>query len=223
MSTITSSIDLGSSRSRVLVIPQRVHRNLFSITAIKPPQQGFTANPLLLSLSIGQRSSALSRSDAKMNKIVCNVSGAPTPSGAPSHSWGWMIGMLLTVVIPFWRHKWGPFQIIKNKVDMVMNTVEVVAEVVETVAHKVEEVADGIADKLPEDGKLKAAVETVEAIAKETAKDAHMVDKLIENVEAAEDKVEDFFESAMHGAGDQVTKVDDGGGEQGNVEEKKIE
>ncbi|KAM5577138.1 hypothetical protein ABKV19_007807 [Rosa sericea] len=223
MSTITSSIDLWSSRSCVLVIPQRVHRNLFSITAIKP-QQGLTANPSLLSLSIGQRSSALSRSDAKMNKIVCNVSGVPTPSGAPSHSWrGWMIGMLLTVVIPFWRHKWGPLQIIKNKVDMVMNTVEVVAEVVETVAHKVEEVADGIADKLPEDGKLKAAVEAVEAIAKETAKDAHMVDKLIENVEAAEDKVEDFFESAMHGAGDQVTTVDDDGSEQGNVEEKKIE
>ncbi|KAL6222874.1 hypothetical protein ACLB2K_006264 [Fragaria x ananassa] len=129
------------------------------------------------------------------NKIVCNVSGAPTPSGSPS---------------------W---------VDMVMNTVEAVAEVVEAVAHKVEEVADDIADELPEDGKLKSAFEAVEAIAKETAKDAHMVDELIENVEAAEDKVEDFFESAMHGAGDQKTKVDGrvGGEEGNNVEEKKIE
>ncbi|XP_004288158.1 PREDICTED: uncharacterized protein LOC101308504 isoform X1 [Fragaria vesca subsp. vesca] len=224
MSTITSSIDLLSSRSRVHVIPhQRVHRSLFSSLARKPRLGFMAANPSFLSLSIGQRSSALSRSDAKMNKIVCNVSGAPTPSGAPSWR-GWMIGMLISVVIPFWRHKWGPLQIIKNRVDMVMNTVEAVAEVVEAVAHKVEEVADDIADKLPEDGKLKSAFEAVEAIAKETAKDAHMVDELIENVEAAEDKVEDFFESATHGAEDQKTKVDDVGGEEGNnVEEKKIE
>ena len=69
-----------------------------------------------------------------------------------------------------------------DRVDMVMNTVEAVAEVVETVAHKVEDVADGIADSLPEDGKLKAAFEAVEAIAKETARDAHMVDQLIEKV-----------------------------------------
>ncbi|KAL6220126.1 hypothetical protein ACLB2K_007883 [Fragaria x ananassa] len=200
MSTITSSIDLLSSRSRVHVIPQRVHRGLLFSSSARKPQLGFTAaNPSLLSLSISQRCSALSRSNAKMNKIVCNVSGAPTPSGSPS-----------------W-HKWGPLQIIKNRVDMVMNTVEAVAEVVEAVAHKVEEVADDIADKLPEDGKLKSAFEAVEAIAKETAKDAHMVDELIENVEAVEDKVEDFFESAMHGAGDQKTKVDSHvGGEEGN-------
>lgn len=69
-----------------------------------------------------------------------------------------------------------------DQVDTVIDTVETVAEVVEAVAHKVEEVADGIADKLPEDGKLKAAVEAIEAIAKETAKDAHIMDELIENV-----------------------------------------
>lgn len=45
-------------------------------------------------------------------------------------------------------------------------------------------------------------------------------------VEAVEDKVENFFDSAMDGAGDQVTKVDvggGGGGSEGNVEEKKIQ
>lgn len=135
-----------------------------------------------------------------------------------------MIGILLSVVIPFWRHKWGPLLAIKNQVDTVIDTVETAAEVVEAVAHKVEEVADGIADKLPEDGKLKAAVEAIEAIAKETAKDAHIMDELIENVEAVEDKVENFFDSAMDGAGEQVTKVDvGGGGSEGDVEEKKIQ
>lgn len=43
-------------------------------------------------------------------------------------------------------------------------------------------------------------------------------------VEAVEDKVENLFDSAMDGAGDQVTKVDvGGGGGEGNVEEKKVQ
>lgn len=65
MSTITSSTDLWRSSSRVLVIPRGVHRNLFS-SSTRKPQQGFTANPSLLSLSIGQRSSALGRSNDRM-------------------------------------------------------------------------------------------------------------------------------------------------------------
>lgn len=65
---------------------------------------------------------------------------------------------------------------------MVVDSVENVAEIVETVAEKVEEVADDIADQLPQDGKLHDAVRLVESIAKETAKDAHLVDDLIEKV-----------------------------------------
>ena len=43
-------------------------------------------------------------------------------------------------------------------------------------------------------------------------------------VEAVEDKVENFFDSGMDGAGEQVTKVDvGGGGSEGDVEEKKIQ
>lgn len=119
MSTITSSTGLWRSSSRVLVIPRGVHRNFLS-SSTRKPQEGFPANPSLLSLSIGQRSSALSRSNGRMyvsfwiswalrksyfledrartncyylhfswcrNRIICNVSGVPTPPGAPSHSW----------------------------------------------------------------------------------------------------------------------------------------
>ena len=44
-----------------------------------------------------------------------------------------------------------------------------------------EEVADEIGDHLP-DGKLKGAFDLIENIAKETAKDAHIVDEFIEKV-----------------------------------------
>lgn len=65
---------------------------------------------------------------------------------------------------------------------MVVESVENLAEIVEMVAEKVEEVADDIADKLPDGGKLKVAVRLVENVAKETAKDAHLVDQLMEKV-----------------------------------------
>lgn len=48
-------------------------------------------------------------------------------------------------------------------------------------AEKVEEIADEIGDHLP-DGKLKGTFDLIENIAKETAKDAHIVDQFIEKV-----------------------------------------
>ena len=65
---------------------------------------------------------------------------------------------------------------------MVVDTVEAVAEVVENVAEKVEDIADEIGNNLPEGGTLRAAFDLVENVAKETAKDAHIVDEFIEKV-----------------------------------------
>ncbi|XP_024932087.3 uncharacterized protein LOC112492528 isoform X2 [Ziziphus jujuba] len=143
------------------------------------------------------------RSNTNMNKIVCN-SVQPASSGAthgaPSNnSWkGWILGMVISLILPFWRSKWGPLLKIKKEVDMVVESVENVAEIVEMVAEKVEEVADNIADKLPGDGKLKEALRLVENVAKETAKDAHLVDQLMEKVEEVEEKVESFMEPVLH-------------------------
>lgn len=72
-------------------------------------------------------------------------------------------------------------KIFAERVDAIVDSVEDVAEVVEQVAEKVEDIADEIGDKLPE-GKLKGAFNFIEEIAKETAKDAHLVDEFIEKV-----------------------------------------
>lgn len=63
-----------------------------------------------------------------------------------------------------------------------MDTAETVVEVIEKVAEKVEDVAEEIADHLPAGGKLKQAATLVENVARETAKDAHMVDAVIDKV-----------------------------------------
>ncbi|PQQ16620.1 uncharacterized protein Pyn_16711 [Prunus yedoensis var. nudiflora] len=216
MSTITS-VDLCRSSCRLFVKHPEVFQH-FSSATLKC-QQGFRTNHELLSLTVGQRN-VFSRQPCR-NKIVCHSSPLPGAPG-PSHSWkGWMIGIVLSVILPFWRHKWTPLLAIKKEVDMIVDTVEAVVEVVEQVAEKVEEVADDIGDHLP-DGKLKDALEAVESIAKEAAKDAHLADQLIEKAEEVEDRVEDFFESAVDQAGNEITK--DVGDEQNIVQvEKKIQ
>lgn len=66
--------------------------------------------------------------------------------------------------------------------DGVVSNIEIVAEVLEKMAKRVVVIADDIAKKLPENGKLKDAVLLISKIAKEIAKDAHIVDTVIEEV-----------------------------------------
>ncbi|PON41438.1 hypothetical protein PanWU01x14_289610 [Parasponia andersonii] len=179
------------------------HVSIFSVQ-----NKGVNANQLGLLLSLRNRS------NAKMDKIVCNSvePGASCGGGAPWNTWqGLVFGVVVTLILPFWRSKWGPLLAFKNKVDSVVDSVEAVAEVVEKVAEKVEDIADDIADKLPENGKLKDAVLLIEKIAKETAKDAHLVDEFIEKVEGVEEKVESLFDNVPE---DQAAKE-----EPKNVEE----
>lgn len=65
---------------------------------------------------------------------------------------------------------------------MVVEEVENVAEVVEMVAVKVEKVSSEVADKLPENGKLKETALVVEQISKAAAKDAQVALDFIHKV-----------------------------------------
>ncbi|KAK6923801.1 hypothetical protein RJ641_010001 [Dillenia turbinata] len=110
------------------------------------------------------------------------------------HGWKqWMVGMVLSILLPSFKYKWGPLQVLKNKVDTAMETVETVSEVVEEIAEKVEKVADEIGDKLPEDAKLKDALESVESLAREAAKEAELAKQLIDQVQEKEKEVEELL------------------------------
>ncbi|KAF2299731.1 hypothetical protein GH714_002908 [Hevea brasiliensis] len=105
------------------------------------------------------------------------------PSDPSSGSWKmWILGMIITVIIPFWRNKWWPLLKLKDRVESVVETAEHVTEIVEKVAEEVEKVSEEVADHLPEGGKLKESVTFVENVAKETAKDAHLALEVIEKV-----------------------------------------
>ncbi|KAK1555380.1 hypothetical protein Q3G72_025586 [Acer saccharum] len=152
------------------------HRDKFDFLIRNPPLRSFNVKDVVVVYS----------STLPEPPLVPNSDPSP-------QSWKiWILGMVISVILPFWRNKWGSFQRLKNEVEAEMETAEHVAEIVEDVAEKVEKVAEEVADHLPQGGRLKDAVTLIENVAKETAKDAHLADQFIEKVEDVEREVESF-------------------------------
>ncbi|KAI3685259.1 hypothetical protein L6452_34498 [Arctium lappa] len=120
---------------------------------------------------------------------------APNPSGSPSGSLrSWIVGLVLTFVLPFFTHKWGSFLLLKNKIEIKLETTEHVVKGIENAAERVDKVIDSITDDLPEDSKLKKALVFVDEIAEGVAKTAHVADDIINKVEEAEGKLNSLID-----------------------------
>ncbi|CAI9303024.1 unnamed protein product [Lactuca saligna] len=120
--------------------------------------------------------------------------GVPLPSGSPSGSMeSWVLCIVLTFVLPFITHKWGPLIALKNRVDTAVDMAEHIAEVIEDVAGKVDKVIDNITDDLPEDSKLRKRLEAVDELIEGVAMSAHIANDIIDKVEEAEDKLESLI------------------------------
>uniref|UniRef100_A0A2N9J0V0 Uncharacterized protein n=1 Tax=Fagus sylvatica TaxID=28930 RepID=A0A2N9J0V0_FAGSY len=108
---------------------------------------------------------------------VAVYSSAPGPSipSNPSNpgQWKvWIVGVIASVILPFFGIKFGPLLKIKKEVDTMVQTAEDVVEAVEKVAEEVDKVAEEIKERLPAGGKLRVAVTYIENVAERTAKDA---------------------------------------------------
>ncbi|XP_052190425.1 uncharacterized protein LOC127800062 [Diospyros lotus] len=130
-------------------------------------------------------------------------SGGPLPSEPPPSLWPntatWILAAMMTLGLPFLRHKWGPLFKFSKEAEAVVETADHVAEVIEDVAEGVEKVMEEVAGELPEGGRLGHAVEFIENVAQETAKDAHLAGDIIDKVEKMEEEVESFMERADGG------------------------
>ncbi|PRQ48575.1 hypothetical protein RchiOBHm_Chr2g0112261 [Rosa chinensis] len=114
------------------------------------------------------------------------------PAKSPFSAWKhWILGLTLSILVPSFRHKGGPFLALKSKVDVAMETVESVTEVVEELAEEVEKVSEQVADKLPDDAKLKKAMESVEHLAEEAVEKAKLAEDIIHKVKEVEEEVEE--------------------------------
>ncbi|XP_022772287.1 uncharacterized protein LOC111314932 [Durio zibethinus] len=138
----------------------------------------------------------------KLNNMVvcCRLESRPPPFPfnffPGSNNWQpWVLGTVLSVILPFTTSKWGPLLKLKNQADNILEVAEQISDVVEEVAEKVEKIADEVGDQLPDGGKLQATLEVVEDLAEETAKNARLAGDLIDKVQEMEDKLESFMES----------------------------
>lgn len=121
------------------------------------------------------------------------------PPRSPFTSWvKWALGSLLTIVLPFWDHKWKNIARIEGEVEIAVGVVENAAEVVEKVALATEKMASNAAKSLPEDGKLKGAALFIEHISKEAAEDAHLAKDIIHKVDEVRHDVELLIEPIVH-------------------------
>ncbi|KAM0036012.1 hypothetical protein Hdeb2414_s0015g00453291 [Helianthus debilis subsp. tardiflorus] len=119
---------------------------------------------------------------------------APLPSGSPSGSLrNWIVGIVLTFVLPLITRKWGPLLLLKNKVDQKIEMTEQVVKTIENIAEKADKVIDSITDNLPKDSELKKKLEFVDEIVEGVAKGAHVADKFINQVEEAEGQLESLI------------------------------
>ncbi|KAA8538127.1 hypothetical protein F0562_027735 [Nyssa sinensis] len=194
----------------------KVQNSIFSPISYSAISKHRDGSRLLTGQSLQYLSTQTPQSDrnTKMDLIVCSSvqPGAPLPSGgSPSNSWrGWMLGMLITIILPFMKHKWGPLFQLTKRVENAVEAAEFVVETIENVAKKVEEVAEDIADEIPAGGKLKEAIDFVEQVAEGTAKAAHLVDGVIDKFQEVEEKVESMMEPVKDEANEVAKEATEG-------------
>ncbi|KAH0758898.1 hypothetical protein KY290_022391 [Solanum tuberosum] len=113
------------------------------------------------------------------------------PTG--ENSWvNWAVGLGVTVPTITAR-----LLKVTKQVSLAAETVEKVAEAVEKVADDVDKAAEEFAAKLPEGGKLRGIVESIEHLAEETEKDAQVVQDLMDKVEEVDEKLEAFISNQL--------------------------
>ncbi|XP_010266756.1 PREDICTED: uncharacterized protein LOC104604186 [Nelumbo nucifera] len=136
----------------------------------------------------------------------------PPPSSRTSFSsWAkWVLGSILSLFLPFWKHKWENLLRLEDEVEMVAERVENVARAVEKVASVAEKVSAEVADIIPHDGKLKEAALLVERVSKETAKDAQLAQDIVHQADELKQELDTIIEPFVHKGG--AKGVDEDGG-----------
>ncbi|XP_034891937.1 uncharacterized protein [Populus alba] len=213
MMAVTRAMFPYSSVSQIFVAPSPVSDSTSEISKLKFKSQ-FLRNQRLEVFSTSLK--LLYARNTKMEMAVySNLGTGPAHPSAPSPCRkGWVLGMLISIILPFCRNKWGPLLSIKDKVEEVVEIADQVADIVEEVAEAVGKVADEVADHLPEGGKLQQVATFVENVAKETAKDANVVDEMIEKIKNQVEEVEKEVEEAVESFSEQVTEQANGKSEE---------
>ncbi|XP_011074788.1 uncharacterized protein LOC105159423 isoform X2 [Sesamum indicum] len=128
------------------------------------------------------------------NFIVCNniqPADGQLPPQPQSTFLNWILGVVLAIILPLvTTNRKGPLLIkLKNDVDSRVEAIEEMAETVENVAEAVDKAIDQIAHHLPKEAKLRKVMHIVEDVAEKTAKNAHIIGDVIDELQEIEEKV----------------------------------
>ncbi|OIT03086.1 PREDICTED: uncharacterized protein LOC109225247 [Nicotiana attenuata] len=118
----------------------------------------------------------------KCNSANSTGSDAPPPGKSPFFGWKWLLGFLIPLILPSFRNKVSPLQLLKNNVKQAVETVEDMSEIVEEVAEKVDQIAEEIEEKLPGDSKLKEHLDSIENLAEGAVKYANQAQDIIQKI-----------------------------------------
>ncbi|XP_011045722.1 PREDICTED: uncharacterized protein LOC105140548 isoform X2 [Populus euphratica] len=115
----------------------------------------------------------------KMKNDKVAPAPVPNPPGSNFPHWAkWILGTILSILLPFWQQEWEKLRRIE--------------EVVEKVATVAEKVSEEVAEVLPENGKLKQTALLIEAVSKATAHDAKLTQDFIHQVDAVKHDIDDL-------------------------------
>ncbi|KAF4372931.1 hypothetical protein CsatB_008489 [Cannabis sativa] len=186
------------------------HYNYYDYSGVVGRSRSYPPTSSNLHLTTSKSPSLLKngkiRNISVKNNILPDLPQLPSPDNSDPGSWKvWLMGMIVSVIIPFWTNKWGRLQKIQKQVETVVDTAQEVTEMVEDMAKKVEKVADELGDRLPEGGKLKQTALFVEDFAQKTVHNADLIEDLLQKVEEVENKVEDFLEDQTNKKGEDKT------------------
>ncbi|KAF3654544.1 hypothetical protein P3S67_012168 [Capsicum chacoense] len=180
-----------------------------SLNLIPASYMSTNLNPLAISkinkgrilTASSHRSAILQKSNKKTRDLVVHATAETgdllsgvipfLPTG--ENSWiSWAVGLGVTVPLITAR-----LLTVTKQVSFAAETVEKVAEAVEKVADDVDKAAEQFAATLPEGGKLRGIVESIEHLAEETEKDAQLVQNLMDKVEEVDEKLEAFISNQL--------------------------
>ncbi|PIN24605.1 hypothetical protein CDL12_02656 [Handroanthus impetiginosus] len=124
------------------------------------------------------------------------VKSSSSPNN-PSSSWKkWLLGILLTVILPGIGYKGGLFASLKSKIDKAIETVEHVVEVAEEVVEDAEKIVEEVEEKLPGDSKLRETLESFDDLAKKAVDEAKKAEDVVHKVKDVEEQIEEEMTKA---------------------------
>ncbi|XP_073121654.1 uncharacterized protein [Henckelia pumila] len=103
----------------------------------------------------------------------------------------WILGSLLSLVLPLLGKTWNDVRRLEGKVEVAAEEVDTVAEVVESVATAADKALKEVAEDLP-NGKFKEAAEVMEHLCFVAAQDSILVQNLIHKAGEVKQDLEDM-------------------------------